>query len=68
MLIDCDACVMQHTDACDDCIVTAILGTDDGVVELGDAEAFALRNLADAGVVSPLRLVRRDDTSEAAGS
>lgn len=68
MLIDCDACVMQHTDACDDCIVTAMLGADDGLVELGDAEALALRNLADAGVVSPLRLVPRDDWPEATGS
>ncbi len=63
MLIDCDDCVMQHTDACGDCIVTAILGTDDGVIELGDAERLALRNMADGGIVSPLRLVRRDAAS-----
>ncbi len=63
MLIDCDDCVMQHTDACGDCIVTAILGTDDGIVELGDAERLALRNMADGGIVAPLRLVRRDAAS-----
>ncbi len=68
MLIDCDTCVMQHTDACDDCIVTAMLGTGDGVVELADVESVALRNLADAGIVSPLRLVRRDGRPEATGS
>ncbi len=68
MLIDCDTCVMQHTDACGDCIVTAMLGVEDEVVELADVESFALRNLADAGIVSPLRLVRRDERPGAAGS
>jgi hypothetical protein len=68
MLIDCDTCVMQHTSACDDCIVTAIFGGDDGKIELGDAETLALRNLADAGVVAPLRLVRRHERDEATGT
>jgi hypothetical protein len=68
MLIDCDACVMQHTNACGDCIVTAMFGVEDGVVELADVESLALRNLADAGVVAPLRLVRRDEAPEATGS
>lgn len=68
MLIDCDTCVMQHTNACDDCIVTAIFGIDDGKVEFGDAETIALQNLADAGVVAPLRLVRKDDLPEATGT
>ena len=68
MLIDCDTCVMQHTSACDDCIVTAMFGVDDGKVELGDAETMALQNLADAGVVAPLRLVPRDDFGQATGS
>ncbi len=56
MLIDCDGCRMQHTAACDDCVVTAILGMT-GRVELADDEAVALVNLADAGMVAPLRLV-----------
>ena len=69
MLIDCDQCAMQHTEACDDCIVTALLGHDTGTVELADTEAVALRHLADAGMVSPLRLVRLDppDRPAAAG-
>ena len=25
MLIDCDQCAMQHTSACDDCVVTFLL-------------------------------------------
>lgn len=66
MHIDCDECAMQHTEACNDCIVTVLLG-DPGVVELGDAESVALLNLADAGMVAPLRLVRRDDGASATG-
>jgi hypothetical protein len=69
MLIDCDQCAMQHTVACDDCIVTALLGHDTGTVSLGDTEAAALQHLAEAGMVAPLRLVRRDpgDRDAAAG-
>jgi hypothetical protein len=66
MLIDCDQCVMQHTNACDDCIVTALLAPTEGVVDLIDTEAVALRNLADAGMVAPLRLVRRPDDRDVA--
>jgi hypothetical protein len=72
MLIDCERCVMQHTSACDDCVVSVLLAGFDagdtaarspGRVELDDGEAEALRNLADAGLVSPLRLVVRDERS-----
>jgi hypothetical protein len=67
MLIDCDECVMQHTSACDDCIVTVLLGaqaprlSDKTVrrVELDDAETDAIDNLADAGLVPRLRLLKR---------
>jgi hypothetical protein len=65
MRIDCDQCRMQHTDACDDCIVTAILGAEGGFVELADIETVALRNLAEGGVVSPLRLVPLDEDAAA---
>lgn len=63
MLIDCDQCAMQHTATCDDCIVTALLSGDAMVarvtLEVGDDERLALRNLAEAGLVAPLRLVSR---------
>ncbi|MBA2338240.1 MAG: hypothetical protein H0V96_10870 [Acidimicrobiia bacterium] len=71
MLIDCDTCVMQYTEACHDCIVTILLAGDAGgggggdggphgtLVELADGEAEALRNLAEVGLVAPLRLVVR---------
>jgi len=58
MIIDCDQCVMQHTSACDDCIVTVLLAGS-GPVELAGAESHALHNLAEVGLVAPLRLVPR---------
>lgn len=57
MLIDCDDCVMQHTDTCDDCVVTALLHITEHPVRLAEAESEALGNLAEAGLVAPLRLV-----------
>ncbi len=66
MLIDCDQCVMQRTTACDDCIVTVLIGSNEGVVHLAEAETAALRNLADAGMVAPLRLIPLPDDRDAA--
>lgn len=63
MLIDCNECVMQKTDACNGCIVTLLL--DDaatGQVELDDVEAQALGNLAAAGLVPELRLLKKTGT------
>jgi hypothetical protein len=67
VIIDCDQCAMQHTSACDDCVVGFLLGkaTD---VELCDVEVSAIGHLAEAGLVSPIRLMPRlDDSGEAAG-
>ncbi len=55
MLIDCDRCVMRDI-ACPDCVVTALLGTGGEDAELGADERRALRVLADARLVAPLRL------------
>lgn len=55
MHIDCDACAMQATDACDDCLVTFLV--DGGPLDLAPAEHEAFGHLADAGLVAPLRLV-----------
>jgi hypothetical protein len=41
--------------ACDDCVVSALLGGPPG--EIDDAEAAALDALAGSGLVPPLRLV-----------
>jgi hypothetical protein len=52
--IDCDECVMRRTSACTDCVVTFVCeGADALVFDL--AEARAVKLLAEAGLVSPLR-------------
>lgn len=55
MYIDCDQCAMQHTRACDDCVVSVLLQI--GPVDLSDEEVAALGNLAEQGLVPKLRLV-----------
>ena len=59
MIIDCDTCVMDGTSACADCIVPLLLAGTSGRIEVGTEEEEALRNLSDAGLVAPLRLVPR---------
>ena len=68
MIIDCNACNMQATTACDGCIVRVLLHQMSGPFALATDEGEALNNLADAGLVAPLRLVRpAEDPSAAAG-
>ena len=55
MLIDCDQCAMKETSACDDCVVTCLLG--DGPIDMSDSQETALSNLADQGLVPRLRLI-----------
>lgn len=55
MLIDCEQCAMRDTSACDDCVVTCLLG--DGPVEMSDTQMEAIEMLADNGLVPKLRLV-----------
>jgi hypothetical protein len=54
--IDCDECTLQHTSACEDCLVTFLLDRDpaDAVV-IDAAEARAVRLLERAGLVPNLR-------------
>lgn len=60
LVIDCDRCVMQHTDACDDCVVTFICNRQpDEAVVVDVAEERALRLMGDAGLVPRLRHRRR---------
>lgn len=54
MIIDCDSCEVRGL-ACDDCVVTALLGGPPG--EIDDDEVAALDALAGSGLVPPLRLV-----------
>jgi hypothetical protein len=54
--IDCDQCSLQHTSACQGCLVTFLLEHDPGVEVVIDAdEARAVRLLERAGLVPNLR-------------
>ena len=56
MLIDCDNCAVRDL-ACGECVVTVLLDSSAGVLEVDDAERRALGVLADSGLVPRLRLV-----------
>ena len=56
LTIDCDRCVMQHTSACDDCVVTFICNREpDEAVIIDVAEERAVRMLIRSGLVPELR-------------
>jgi hypothetical protein len=60
MVIDCEECVMDGTSACDDCMVTFLVGRDHGEAVVFDAdEERDLRLLQREGLVPQLRLVKR---------
>jgi len=60
LTIDCGDCVMAGTSACDDCIVSFIVGRDPGDAVVIDAEEErALRTLSDGGLVPRLRHASR---------
>jgi hypothetical protein len=62
--IDCAECVMQHTTACDDCMVSFIVDREPGTAVVIDvAEARALRRLSQAGLVPGLRHRARTGTA-----
>jgi hypothetical protein len=54
MLIECGRCEMRDI-ACPDCVITALLGSG-GQAEIGEDERRALRILAEARLVAPLRM------------
>jgi hypothetical protein len=56
LTIDCDRCTLHGTDACDDCVVSFLLGRDpDDAVVIDADEARAIRMLERAGLVPSLR-------------
>jgi hypothetical protein len=60
LTIDCDQCVMQGTDACEDCVVTFLIERDPNSALVIDAdEARAVRLLGRVGLVPGLRHERR---------
>ena len=57
---------MDGTGACADCIVPMLLAGRGGPTQIGDDEEIAIRNLSDAGLVAPIRLVARGPGRDAA--
>jgi hypothetical protein len=58
--VDCDECTLQHSSACDDCLVTFLLDREPGdAVVIDAAEARAVRLLERAGLVPNLRFDAR---------
>ncbi len=58
--ISCDECVVGPGPACDDCVVSFIVGSEEpGAVVIDAAEARAVRMLGEAGLVPRLRFTRR---------
>ena len=54
--VDCGGCVARGP-ACEDCVISVLLGTPGEAVDLDPAEQAALSALADSGLVPPLRLI-----------
>jgi hypothetical protein len=56
LTIDCSECIMRQTDACDDCVVSFVVGREPGEALVIDVEEErAVRALARAGLVPRLR-------------
>jgi hypothetical protein len=56
MIIDCATCVGRHTE-CGDCVISVVLGSHEGTVDLDADEQTAVAVLAGSGLVPPLRLM-----------
>jgi hypothetical protein len=66
MLIECSRCEMFETDQCSDCLVTALLGMDDGEmgdssVEIDDEFHSPLSALSNAGLIPVLKFQARPE-------
>ena len=55
MLISCDDCRMQGTDACDDCVVSYLVERPEGAVVFDAAEERAIREMNRAGLLPGVR-------------
>ena len=54
--VDCDTCAARGP-ACQDCVISVLLGAPGQAVDLDPDEQAALSALADSGLVPPLRLI-----------
>ena len=59
MLISCDDCRMQGTDACSECVVSFILDRSDEAVVFDAAEERAIREMNRAGLLPGVRWQQR---------
>lgn len=60
VVIDCDMCVRQHSDECDDCVVSYLVDHDPATpVVFGRQEQKAVELLADAGLIPRSRFEPR---------
>lgn len=59
--IECDACVMRHSDHCHDCIVSVLLEPSPrrGTLVVDADEERALRELAGAGLIPEIKMRRK---------
>ncbi len=54
--IDCACCVRQHTDSCDDCVVTFLTNREPNEAVIIDVASFAaMKRLQSAGLIPSLR-------------
>lgn len=60
MIVDCDRCAVRGP-ACQDCVISVLLGAPPEGVDLNGTERSALDTLAEAGMVPRLQLVDRAD-------
>jgi hypothetical protein len=60
MIVDCDCCAVRGS-ACQDCVITVVLGAPPDGVDLDGTERSALYSLAEAGMVPRLQLVSHHD-------
>lgn len=67
MIVDCDCCAVRGS-ACQDCVITVLLGAPPGGVELDGTERRALDTLAKAGMVPQLQLVDRREGRRVTGA
>ncbi len=56
LVIDCDTCAKQHTDACDGCVVTFLVSREPDDAVIFDVMAYAaIKRLQRAGLVADLQ-------------
>jgi hypothetical protein len=60
MLISCDDCRMQGTDACSDCVVSYILDKPEGAVVFDAEQERAIREMSRAGLLPDVRWQARN--------